>query len=69
MNSFDNKYFPKKDGIFLRHTVFLLSSDYTNTFNPFSIAKLILDLQFLITPHLKFKQRLDFHLEMIVLAF
>jgi NTE family protein len=44
-DSFDNKYSLKKDGIFGDIQSFLLSSDYTNTFNPFSIAKLILDLQ------------------------
>jgi NTE family protein len=44
-DSFDNKYFPK--GWYFSGDIqsFLLSSDYTNTFNPFSIAKLILDLQ------------------------
>jgi NTE family protein len=50
-DSFDNKYFPKRMVFSGDIQSFLLSSDYTNTFNPFSIAKLILDLQqFLITP-------------------
>jgi NTE family protein len=42
-DSFDNKYFLK--GWYFSGDIqsFLLSSDYT--FNPFSIAKLILDLQ------------------------
>jgi NTE family protein len=69
-DSFDNKYSQKRMVFFWDIQSFLLSSDYTNTFNPFSIAKT--DFGFatiLITPHLKFKQRLDFHLEMIVLAF
>jgi NTE family protein len=37
--------FPKKGWYFSETYSLLLSSDYTNTFNPFSIAKLILDLQ------------------------
>jgi NTE family protein len=43
-DSFDNKYFPKRMVFSGDIQSFLLSSDYTNTFNPFSIAK-ILDLQ------------------------
>jgi NTE family protein len=39
-DSFDDKYFPKKGWYFSGDIQsFLVSSDYTNTFNPFSIAK------------------------------
>ncbi|MNQ07217.1 NTE family protein RssA [compost metagenome] len=39
-DSFDNKYFPKKGWYFSGDVQsYLLSSDYTNTFNPFSIVK------------------------------
>jgi NTE family protein len=39
-DSFDNKYFPKKGWYFSGDIQsFLVSSDYTNTFNQFSIAK------------------------------
>jgi NTE family protein len=39
-DSFDNKYFPKQGWYFSGDIQsFLLSSDYTKTFNPFSIAK------------------------------
>lgn len=39
-DSFDNKYFPKKGWYFTSDfQTFLHSSDYTNTFKPFSIAK------------------------------
>ena len=39
-DSFDNKFFPKKGWYFSGDIQsYLVSSDYTNTFNPFSIAK------------------------------
>jgi NTE family protein len=39
-DSFDNKHFPKKGWFFSGNIQsYLLSSDYTKTFNPFSIAK------------------------------
>jgi NTE family protein len=39
-DSFDNKYFPEKGWYFSGDVQsYLLSSDYTNTFNPFSIVK------------------------------
>ncbi len=39
-DSFDNKYFPKKGWFFSGDVQsYLLSSDYTNTFNPFTIIK------------------------------
>jgi NTE family protein len=39
-DSFDNKYFPKKGGVFSADfQTYLYSTDYTNTFEPFSIAK------------------------------
>ena len=39
-DSFDNKYFPKKGWYFSGDLqTYLMSSDYTNKFNPFSIAK------------------------------
>ena len=39
-DALDNKYFPKKGWYFLGdYQAYLLSSDYTNTFNKFSIAK------------------------------
>jgi NTE family protein len=39
-DSFDNKYFPKKGWFFSGDLqTYLMSSDYTNKFNPFSIAK------------------------------
>lgn len=39
-DSFDNKYFPKKGWFFTGDVQsYLLSSNYTNTFTPFSIAK------------------------------
>jgi hypothetical protein len=57
-DSFDNKYFPKRDGIFWRHTVFftffrlykyIQSVFYCKT--DFGFAATIL-----ITPHLKFTE-------------
>jgi NTE family protein len=43
-DSFDNKYFPKRM-VFSGDIQSFFSLQITNTFNPFSIAKLILDLQ------------------------
>ena len=55
-DSFDNQYFPKKGWYFIGdlHN-YLLSSDYTGKFNPFSIAKADLGIAFKIFKNATFK--------------
>jgi hypothetical protein len=38
-DSFDNKYFPKKDGIFLVMFNRIIVVNYTGDFKPYSIAR------------------------------
>lgn len=55
-DSFDNQYFPKKGWYFIGDIhYYLLSSDYTGKFNPFSIAKADAGIAFKILKKTTFK--------------
>jgi NTE family protein len=59
-DSFDNKYFPKKGwGFSSDIQTYLYSSDYTNDFNPFTIAKADFGIAVQLVKKLVFKFQTD----------
>lgn len=59
-DSFDNKYFPKKGWYFLGDVqTYMLSSNYTGDFKPFSIAKADFGIATTIVKNLTFKYQAD----------
>jgi hypothetical protein len=68
-DSFDNKYFPKKRMVFQTYSLFTFFRLYKYIQSVFYCKTDFGFATLLITLHLKFKQRLGFHLEMIVFNF